>query len=646
MQDSEERFRTLVSNIPGIVYRCENDKDWTMYYISDSIENLTGFPPSDFLNKKRSIRSFIHSEDLPIIEKIIAESIVQNKPYVLEYRIKDPDGKYRWIHDKGVALKRDDDSFWLDGVFFDVTKEKETELKLQKSEYIYRALFERTSDAVFIINLDLVHVAVNKPAADLLGYTVDELVGMRVKDVVAEKEYPDSQQIAEMLLFDRSVPVYERVFKKKNGEEIAVEINVALVRDANNQPLHYQSIVRDITERKKAEELQKAIFDNTFNAMVIVDLDGRIIQCNNTLCVLSGFLGKELREFQLKDLTVSHKFANFILNSCKRKESILNFQTTLIHKFGFGIPIEMSATLIPNHDIILISIKDLRIEQKLTKELGLLKMFSADQIKATLIKVGNKGPEMVVTEDLSFAGDRQDETIMKMGLFYSTTLGQGNEGNVGFFGPFPVANVPHHVAMCYSSYIKDRENSDIRMNGKSFSFIVFSMPESLVGLFSDRKAITDIIEKRLENVSDVNDISREFLNSLKRGLLYLPEGEPVMISIIDDVGFNIFTHPFIDEKEFLGGNSFNFFNQMVFSTSGQIEQIRHENFIMLSKPVNPLIFCYVYRYQDYNAWGKLESFVNSIRESPVWDVLTNQRQCLTSNCKAFMEKMALKAFKG
>ncbi|MHA1169367.1 MAG: hypothetical protein ACTSRU_16190, partial [Candidatus Hodarchaeales archaeon] len=180
----------------------------------------------------------------------------------------------------------------------------------------------------------------------------------------------------------------------------------------------------------------------------------------------------------------------------------------------------------------------------------------------------------------------------------------------------------------------------------SFSFIVFSMPESLVGLFSDRKAITDIIEKRLENVSDVNDISREFLNSLKRGLLYLPEGEPVMISIIDDVGFNIFTHPFIDEKEFLGGNSFNFFNQMVFSTSGQIEQIRHENFIMLSKPVNPLIFCYVYRYQDYNAWGKLESFVNSIRESPVWDVLTNQRQCLTSNCKAFMEKMALKAFKG
>ena len=139
-------------------------------------------------------------------------------------------------------------------VFTDLTERVKAEEIRREDELRYRALFENTNDAVFILSLDLIHLAVNKQAADLLGYQRDELVGMHVEKIVAPQELSNAYNKAAKIRVGEKIPVYERTFMRKDGSEVIVEINVALVNNAKDEPHHIQSIVRDITQRKELED--------------------------------------------------------------------------------------------------------------------------------------------------------------------------------------------------------------------------------------------------------------------------------------------------------------------------------------------------------------------------------------------------------
>jgi PAS domain S-box-containing protein/putative nucleotidyltransferase with HDIG domain len=124
--------------------------------------------------------------------------------------------------------------------------------ELRESAERYRSLFEQTNDAIFILDLHGHHVDVNQRAADMLGYTHEEIIGISVQET--SNQIDESEGVRERLLRGEHIPVYERVFRRKNGELIPVEINVELVRDQNGNPLHIQSAVRDISHRKQTEE--------------------------------------------------------------------------------------------------------------------------------------------------------------------------------------------------------------------------------------------------------------------------------------------------------------------------------------------------------------------------------------------------------
>lgn len=132
LQESEEKFRTLVSNIPGAVYRCALDADWTMYFISDAIEEICGYPASNFIeNSVRTYASVIHPDDREMVEKTVYENTDQRKPFIIDYRVFHTDGTIRWVYEKGQAVFGDDGKvLWLDGAIFDITKTKQLEHQL------------------------------------------------------------------------------------------------------------------------------------------------------------------------------------------------------------------------------------------------------------------------------------------------------------------------------------------------------------------------------------------------------------------------------------------------------------------------------------------------------------------------------------
>jgi PAS domain S-box-containing protein len=181
-----------------------------------------------------------------------------------------------------------------------VLEHQRAERAVRESERRYRALFEQMNDAIFIIGLDGNFIDVNQRGCDMLGYTHDELIKFSFRETSAETD--QSEQVIARLLEGKNVPVYERMFRKKDGDLVPAEINAQLVRDLDGNSLYIQSIARDITERKRTAESIKAYSEN-LEEMVsertrqLQDAHERLIRQERLAALgeLAGSVGHELR---------------------------------------------------------------------------------------------------------------------------------------------------------------------------------------------------------------------------------------------------------------------------------------------------------------------------------------------------------------
>jgi PAS domain S-box-containing protein len=129
---SEEQYAKLIANVPGVTYHCTCDEFWTMHFISNEIENITGFPASDFIdNKKRTYVSIIHPDDVQLIDEAVQSKVDKKLPYTVEYRLITSSDKIVWVYEKGQGLFTEDgDLYRLDGVIIDITERKNAEMEV------------------------------------------------------------------------------------------------------------------------------------------------------------------------------------------------------------------------------------------------------------------------------------------------------------------------------------------------------------------------------------------------------------------------------------------------------------------------------------------------------------------------------------
>src|SRR5450631_1361509 len=98
----EDQFRAVVANVPGAVYRRDSMEPWTIRYISDYVEVLTGFPPGEFAGDSvRSFTSLIHPDDKGHAAAQIAKALRGEGSFEIEYRVVHADGSTRWVTERG-----------------------------------------------------------------------------------------------------------------------------------------------------------------------------------------------------------------------------------------------------------------------------------------------------------------------------------------------------------------------------------------------------------------------------------------------------------------------------------------------------------------------------------------------------------------
>jgi len=169
LRDSEQQFRSLIGNLPGIAFRCASDDGHPVQFVSDGVELMAGYPATDFLppTARRALQQLIAPADRERVAAAVRDSIEQQLPYQVEYRLLRADGATRWVWEHGaVAPDADGAPRWIDGVIIDISERRamEQELRLAK-EKAEQAAAARAS---FVANMS--H-EIRTPMNAILGFT-------------------------------------------------------------------------------------------------------------------------------------------------------------------------------------------------------------------------------------------------------------------------------------------------------------------------------------------------------------------------------------------------------------------------------------------------------------------------------------------
>lgn len=146
---SERTLMTLLSNLPGMAYRCRNDPAWTMEFVSEGCYALTGYSPSELINNSKiTYADLIHPDDREMVWQEVQNALEQNMPFRIVYRIIGADRQERWVWEQGRSTPSQNGTIeFLEGFITDITERKEAEQELQEHrEHLEEMVKQRTLD--------------------------------------------------------------------------------------------------------------------------------------------------------------------------------------------------------------------------------------------------------------------------------------------------------------------------------------------------------------------------------------------------------------------------------------------------------------------------------------------------------------------
>lgn len=230
------------------------DKDGIIEYVNPGFEKLNGYSAEEIIGKKPNIfKSGKQDKDFYVrFWKTITEGIV----FSGEFINKKKNGELYYWEGNITPIKNNKGYIThYVSVGHDVTKKREVEDALRRSENKYRMLHESMNEAFVRVDMTGKLTEFNNTYKNMLGYSEEELHKLTYVDLTPEKWHSLQAKIIEEQVLKRGYSdVYEKEYVKKDGKIFPVELRTFLISDEDGQPSAMWAIVRDITERKQAED--------------------------------------------------------------------------------------------------------------------------------------------------------------------------------------------------------------------------------------------------------------------------------------------------------------------------------------------------------------------------------------------------------
>ncbi len=337
LKEEHRQTKTLLSNLPGMAYRCLNNRNWTMKFLSEGCRALTGYDPEDLIEDEEvPYGEIIVPEDRESVWKEVQSALEKKEPFKITYRIETKGGEKKWVWEKGRGIFSESGELkFLEGFITDITERKNTKKELQKNKKRLHQIIQGSSVPIFVIDKDHRIAHWNRACEKLTGIPEEEIKGTKRQwEAFYDQERP---VLADLILENASEEKIKEKYGKKcrksslidgayEGEDFFPQLDgkgkwiyftAAPIKNPHGETVGAVETLQDITNRRETEERKEFL-----NTLIKKDLETKCQALMGYLQLLeeSEIPGKH-KEYLTKATELGRE-ADEILELAKKLEEI------------------------------------------------------------------------------------------------------------------------------------------------------------------------------------------------------------------------------------------------------------------------------------------------------------------------------------
>lgn len=297
LRASEEKYRTLVQQLPAVVYVLATTGYQRPLYFSPYMETLTGYRPEEALAREHHWLESVHPDDRARVAAGDARALASGEPLRIEYRYRRKDGSYVWVLDESVSLRDETGAtVALQGVLMDISDRVQAEEERARLASIVAS----AEDGILSCTLDGIITSWNHGAEKLFGYRAEDAIGQDVSMLRPPELADDIARMVEGVRQGQSVVGHQTVRLSSDGRRIDVSLALSPIRDAGGGIVGIASISRDVSALRAAERalrLRDRALAAAPNGIVITDATrpgNPIVDVNPAFETMTGYTRAEV----------------------------------------------------------------------------------------------------------------------------------------------------------------------------------------------------------------------------------------------------------------------------------------------------------------------------------------------------------------
>ena len=305
LRKSEERYRLVAENVSDVIWIMDMNAQYT--YISPSVKRMRGYTAEEMM--ALPAQDLVTSESAALILEVLSEELTlelsgkanPHRVRTLEMESKNKDGSMIWLEVK-ITFMRDPEGkpIGILGISRDITERKHIEEALRESEQKLRLTFESINEAIILTDLEGNILDINEAGIRKSGYGFkSQLIGLNGLQFFEEEARPRVLEQLTKLLSEGSIPIISSKIVSRTGRIYDVEASAVLLRNNTGEPTGIIVVIRDVSERKRieealheSEEKLKLTFESIEDAIVVIDLDGYMVDLNEATLRIGGYKDK------------------------------------------------------------------------------------------------------------------------------------------------------------------------------------------------------------------------------------------------------------------------------------------------------------------------------------------------------------------
>ncbi len=371
LRESEARFRAILENAP--IGMAIGSLEGRFLQVNRALCDILGYTKEEL--EKLNFQQISHPDDLDAslanLRQLVSGEV---DSYLIEKRYICKDGSMVWVQ-LTVSLLRDAAGapLCMIGQMENITERRAAEQALQESEERFRLISSNAMDAIVIVGPSQQITYWNPAAEVIFGYPASEALGQNLHYLIAPLSHRETalRGFAQFLAAGEGAIIgktFEISALRKDGREFPIELSISAFRIKDQW--HALGIIRDISERKRAEQEYKTIIQTTMDGFLVVDAaEGRFLDANDAYCKMLGYRREELLTLRVSDIEAMESPEQAKQHRADlREKGQAKFETRHRSKDGDIIDVEVSVTYLDLRGGVLIAfIRDIS-ERKRTEE--------------------------------------------------------------------------------------------------------------------------------------------------------------------------------------------------------------------------------------------------------------------------------------